>query len=133
LKGFCKEHNWVYSSGKRVKGNYVEYLNRTKISINLCRFDTMRTHRVFDSMACGCCLVTSPIAFIAGEEREENKHYLVFRNYDLLAKHLMWLMEGNWKGIAEAGKALVDTYHTWDVRAKELYTTLVKEFPWLGS
>ena len=133
LKDFCKDMGWTYSSGKRVKGNYATSLAQTKIAINLARYETMRTHRVFDAMACGCCLVTSPIVDVPGEKREAGKDYVVFTGYDDLAQKLEWLMAGNWNGIAKSGKALVDTYHTWDIRAKELHKTLLEVFPWLES
>lgn len=129
----CRERGWSYASGIRVGHEYPKALAAAKIVINLERTPTTRAHRVFDALACRSCLLTSPEPEVSGEHRVAGEHYLEFKDTaeipDILAR---LLNTGEWRDYADAGYELVMRRHTWAVRAKELYRTLLEVFPWLG-
>lgn len=130
LQGFCEEHDYVYNGGKRLgevdgRPTYATYLNRSKVAMNLSVYPACRTHRVFDAMACGAALVTSPLPDVSEEVRTVGWHYLEFGDHDHLASLLDGLLQGGgWKDLGRSGQELVSAEHTWAVRASQLRETL---------
>ena len=132
LADFCASRGYRYDAGTKIGEEYARAFNRTKISVNLSRTADNRPHRIFDAMACKTCVLTSCLPSVSGEYRTEGVHYWEYRDIEELFVAIDNLLDsGWWYDIAEAGYDLIQEYHTWTVRAKELRQTLAEVFPWL--
>ena len=135
LDGFCKQRGYVYAGGKRSGEEYPRGFNRAKVSVNLCQTPTNRPHRVFDSMACRTCLLTSKLPYVSGEEDvREGVHYADFTDTEDCGRRIVALLElGAWQGMADAAHELVMRRYTWTALAGRLRQTLLDEFPQLAK
>jgi hypothetical protein len=114
-------------------GEYADALGRAKIVVHLPTHPQCRTHRVFDALAAGCCLLTAPLPCISGDGFIPGQHYHEWHDWTELATlidHL--LVTGGWQDIAAAGRAFVLRHHTWQTRAAELAAIMRKEFKCLN-
>lgn len=134
LNDFCKIQGLECAIERKFPvEEYAKAFNRSKITINLAKKHD-RNYRVFESLACGACLVTNDILSVSGEDRKAGEHYLVYRNYAELEEILKDLLEtGYWRDISKAGHELVMNNHLWRHRASELYIKLLDTFPELGK
>ncbi len=133
LYEFCQARGYRYACGVMVGHDYPRALSRAKIVVNLERNATTRAHRVFDALACGTCLLTSPEPEVSGEVREAGVHYLEWQGYeDLGAKIDRLLSTGAWQAYARQGYRLVQGYHTWGRRAQEMRAIINEALPWVG-
>lgn len=106
---------------------YIQRICDAKIVIHTPTHKQCRTHRVFDALAAGCCLLTAPLPSIDGDGFIPGKHYLVWHNYAELQMLIDDMMRGDaWRAVAEAGRAFVLEHHTWATRARRLIEILEK-------
>jgi spore maturation protein CgeB len=105
---------------------YAAALGRAKIVIHLGTHPQCRSHRVFDALAAGACLLTSPLPDY-GDGFEAGRHYLEWRNFGQLARLIEDRLGDGWQEIAEQGRALVMERHTWRTRAREFVDIVERE------
>lgn len=135
LDGFAKEHpEYVMRRSSQLDmPQYIEVVRQSKLVIHLPTEPQCRTHRVFDVLASGGCLLTAPWATISGDDFEPGTHYVEWRDYDELGAQIVHLLEtGEWQQIARQGREHVLSHHTWAHRARELRTILGEVFSWLN-
>ncbi len=134
LRGVCGRRGWDYDFGTYPGEAYAEKIARTRVVVHLERTPTTRAHRVFDVMASGTALLTSPLPAVSGEEREAGRHYWEWRDRGELEERLGLLLQtGEWEEVAAAGAELAHRAHVWDVRARQLRATLEEVWPGIGQ
>ena len=80
---------------------------------------------MFDTMACRSCLVSSPAPVVHFEPRKPGRDYVQYKSLDDLELVLDELLGADrWQEIAEYGYDLVQRWHTWAVRARQLRAIL---------
>ncbi len=125
LADFSRRHGYSLTVGSGLPvGEYAARLGGAKVVIHLATHPNCRSHRVFDALACGACLLTSPLPRIDGDGFIPGLHYLEWRDYGELGRLLHERLEGGWQEIADAGYNFVMREHTWQKRAKQLYPIL---------
>lgn len=128
LHKICKRQGFSFACGRYNYQEYAEMMSRSRIVINTNRVPVLRTHRVFDTMACRSCLLGEPMHDVPGEGCEAGTHYEIFDG-DLEDKLVNLLSTGRWEPIANAGYDLVRQRHIWSIRARELreilYSTIL--------
>lgn len=153
LRGFCNRKGYTYHStkGKSVGMEYAELLARTKVVIHMNRTPQTRPPRIFDVAASGACLLSNPMPRVSGEGWTINEHYYEFKRpfsaeyaefepneipvytdedcFDLRVGLEVLLGKGLWEMYAQQAKQYVLSCHTWEHRAKQLYTILLDVFP----
>lgn len=121
---WCNEHGYSFVNGRRVE-DYPLVLAQSKININLSRNPSVRSHRVFDVMACNSMLITSTLPKIDYEYKVKHKDYEEFSSFEglteLIDTHLKFEI---WKDKANSGFELVKNNHTWENRANLLVNIL---------
>lgn len=129
LDGVCKDGGYRYVSGTSPLPEYAEEMRRSKVVVNWPRTPINRPHRIFDAMASGACVITGVLPPVIEDMRRVDVHYLEYENKEELPGLLhLALKVGRWKEYAEAGKDLVDKYHTWSIRARQLREIVKREF-----
>lgn len=135
LHDLSQKHNWSYRSGILEIHHYAESFRTSKIVVNQSRTPINRPHRIFDAMACGAMVLTSPLP-------EANKDGLLYElNYETYFDDLdlELKLNGNlsqknlndryyYSVIADNGYKMVMQNHTWAIRAKQLREIINKEF-----
>lgn len=113
--------------------DYAAALGRAKIVVHLSTHPPCRSHRVFDALAAGACLLTSPLPD-TGDGFRPGTHYLEWHDFAELT-HLIddLLTTGAWQMTAEQGRAFVLERHTWRIRATELNAIMRREYRCLSS
>lgn len=125
----CANGGWRYVSGTTGLEPYALDMGFSKVVINWPRTVINRPHRIFDAMACKCCILTGPIPYVIGDNLSKGEHYVEFRNKEELPIFLEGLLWGDgWRSYAEAGYDLVMREHTWKIRAEQLRKIIRKEF-----
>ena len=134
LREFMAERPYVFTMGGGLEmETYIRSIRNAKVVIHTPTALQCRTHRIFDTLASGGCLLSSVLPTISGDGFEPGKHYVQWRDRDMLGRQIIDLLEtGNWKHIAKQGKEFVLGHHTWAHRAAELHTILGEAFPWLN-
>lgn len=125
------KHNWVYRSGVLSIEDYAESFRTAKIVVNQSRTPTNRPHRIFDAMACGAMVLTSPLPYIKDDKLDSFKDFADFEIDKELEDMLSHFLDGNNKGleaISNFGYHTVMQNHTWSIRAKQLREIINKEF-----
>ncbi len=134
LADHCQQRGWRLEVATFAGPAYAAAFGRTKLAVQLERTATTRAHRVFDALAAGCCLLTTPEPAVSGEERQAGRHYREWLDLPGLGEQIDWLLvSGEWQTVARAGYELVHRAHTWSVRARQLRQTLAEVFPWLSD
>jgi hypothetical protein len=107
--------------------DYAAALGRDKVVVHLGTHPQCRSHRVFDALAAGCCLLTSPLPD-AGDGFRPGTHYLEWRDFAELTRLIDDLLAtGAWQLTAEQGRAFVLAHHTWRTRAQEFIDIVTQE------
>jgi hypothetical protein len=75
LRGFCADRGYSYASGRPPLDEYIALLNRARVVVNTNRSPRTRSARIFETMACGACLVSEPIPPVEGEAFVDGTHY----------------------------------------------------------
>ncbi len=132
LEAWGRERGYTVARGKRAGLEYARAFARAKIVVDSARNSETRDHRLFDAMACGCCVLSSPVPEVSGEVRDR-RHYEVWQSRDELAGLIEAVFEfGTWRITGKKAAALIREHHTWAVRARELRAIVGEVFPWLG-
>lgn len=153
LTDFCKRKGYTYhtTGGVNVGVEYAELLARTKVVVHMNRTPNTRPPRIFDVSASGACLLSNPMPRVSGEYWERafqysgfdspvSLEYCEFEPSDIpnysdddcenLIDRLERLIElDEWEGYSLYAHQYVLACHTWQQRAKELYTILLELFP----
>jgi hypothetical protein len=122
LADFCKARGYSYASGWLPVREYAESMGRARVVVHYDHRPQCRSHRVFDALACGACLVTSPLPEIDGDGFKLSEHYLEWHNQDELGRLIDWSLKN--RETAMRGYHKVLTCHTWATRAKQLWAIL---------
>lgn len=135
LHDLSVKHNWNYRSGVLPLDQYAESFRTSKIVVNQSRTLTNRPHRIFDAMACGACVVTSPLPELESDQLMKHFDYVEFDSDDILEKQIYINLNGKgvddssyYDTIANNGYNTVMQNHTWSIRAKQLREIINKEF-----
>ncbi len=122
----CARFGWTYSSGVFPVADYAAALGAARVVVHLGTHPQCRSHRVFDALAAGACLLTSPLPD-CGDGLVPGVHYQVWQTFeDLLAQIAALLKNGAWNETARAGRSEVLARHTWRTRAAE-FVRIVRE------
>jgi glycosyltransferase involved in cell wall biosynthesis len=128
LSTYCKKRGLVYRSGVMHPVEYARAMARSKIVVNWPRALGNRSHRVFDAMACGACLVTGTLPDVDGDERVKGRDYAEVSKIKEIPDAIDDLLGSDeWIEIAARGKKLVAKYHTWAIRARQLRQIIDEE------
>ena len=129
LGSIAGKNHYTYRSGGVGLSEYAINMGQSKIVVNWPRTTRNLPHRVFDTMACGACLVTAPIPHVIGDNIERGKDYVGFDDPKDLEYIIPDLLRNNlWSAPAKLGHEKVMKKHTWAVRAKQLRELVAKEF-----
>lgn len=121
LAVFCRQRGYRFEWGTRGWDDYARDMASCKVVLNLNRNPSVRGHRIFDAMACGACLVTSPVPDVPWEPRKAGRDYVEFADFGDLAVKLDSLLQGGlWREVAANGERLIKRWHTWAIRAQQL-------------
>ena len=128
LDRITKDAGYSFRSGALGLQEYAANMGKSKVVVNWPRTPINRPHRVFDAMACGACLLTGELPQIPEDRLIEGWHYVEFEDGEELPLAFRILLDRQgWQKIAENGLRLVQQYHTWRVRARELREMLSKD------
>ena len=119
LHKICERRGFSFACGRYNYQEYAEMISRSRVVINTNRVPILRTHRVFDVMASGSCLLGEPMHDVSGEGCKAGTNYEIFDG-DLEDKLVDLLSAERWKPIAMAAHDLVRQRHTWEIRSREL-------------
>lgn len=126
LHDMTRAHGLSYVSGAIGLEHYAHNLNRAKVVVNVPRNPSNRPHRVFDALASGAALITTPLPDVSGECRKPGLHYLE-ADADTIPELARILVENmTWQLPATMGYEWVQQ-HTWRARARELRRMLNEE------
>lgn len=129
LHDLSVKHNWNYRSGVLSLDQYAESFRTAKIVVNQSRTPQNRPHRIFDAMACGAMVLTSPLPFIESDDLHNMINYLEFDNDSRLESYIDTNLYSGWYDkFANNGYNTVMQNHTWSIRAKQLREIINKEF-----
>jgi hypothetical protein len=147
----CGRHGWSFLTGTYV--NYWDYaaaIGSARVVVHKAHVEKARSWRVFDVMASGGCLLSSPLPRVEGDGIEEGVHYAVYQDGEGMEEQLKKLLgkerlnvgrlEGSnvagceglfdrrgWARMAAAGYRHVLEKHTWTARARELREIIHEE------
>jgi hypothetical protein len=128
LGRWCELMGYAYSGGQLGGEDYARAFNAARISANWPRWTNNRSHRTFDVMACRSCLLTGPLPDVSDEERVAGRDYVeVATQEDFYLQVTDLLKSGRWQVVADNGYKLVQEYHTWAIRARQLRQILREE------
>ena len=126
LHDMTRMHGLSYVSGAIGLDAYAHNLNRAKVVVNVPRNPSNRPHRVFDALASGAALITTPLPDVSGECRKPGLHYLE-ADANAIPELARILVENmTWQLPATMGYEWVQQ-HTWRARARELRQLLSQE------
>lgn len=130
LDELATKHNWVYRSGVLPLEQYAESFRTAKIVVNQSRTPNNRPHRIFDAMACGAMVMTSPLPFKKSDKIVDFDTHVEFGNDKALESHLEFFLNNKEQLdlMANDGYSSVIQNHTWSIRAKQLREIINKEF-----
>lgn len=130
LDTLAKKHNWSYKSGVMDIQLYANSYKTAKIAINQTRTPSNRPHRIFDAMACGALVLTSPLPKIKEDGLENGLNYIEFSDDEQLETLIEQSLNNpeELSDVANRGYDLVMNKHTWAVRSKELRSILDAHF-----
>lgn len=128
LSQYCQDNGLTFVSGVLHPTDYARTMARSKIVVNWPRHPSNRPHRVFDAMACGACLVSGPLPYVPGDERLAGRDYFEVGEVTEIVDAISNLFElGDYVAMAQRGKSMVMSNHTWAIRAKQLRKILESE------
>lgn len=135
LHDLSQKHHWSYRSGILEIHHYAESFRTSKIVVNQTRTPANRPHRIFDAMACGAMVLSSPLPNANQDGLFYGLDYeTYFDDLDLELKLSGNLIQKNlndkyyYSVIANNGYNKVVQNHIWSIRAKQLREIINKEF-----
>ncbi len=106
--------------GGRAIAQYAQLIGQARVVIHKATHPQCRSHRFFDALASGACLLSDVRASVPEDGFEAGKHYLLYGDTkDLIEKTEHLLASGEWLRYAERGREYVLAHHTWAHRAAE--------------
>jgi hypothetical protein len=131
---FCNQHGLNLNLGLKYQIEYAHAMANSKIVINLNRNSATRGHRVFDAMGSRSCLFTDKLPVVSGELHLPDIHYVEYNSFEELGRKILKQLSSNkWQLIAGISYEYVKQYHTWSVRAGQLYKVLKSRLIVSGS
>lgn len=117
--------------------DYAEALGQAKVVVCASRVPSNRPHRVFDALASGAHLLSTPLPLSAAwDGLATGIHYSSWHDQGTLECALDAAFDPLLSLVAQrrrtSGLGVVTRRHTWAVRARELRTLLAEQFPWLA-
>lgn len=130
LHDLSVKHNWNYRSGVLPLDQYAESFRTSKIVVNQSRTPLNRPHRIFDAMACGAMVLTSPLPRLEADKFQYEMPYEEFHDDIELEEKLCYMLENSdiSRIIANKDYNIIIQNHTWSIRAKQLREIINKEF-----
>jgi spore maturation protein CgeB len=115
----------IWATWGLVYEEYERAYNRVKISLIKSVAGDI-SHRVFETMAMGCCVLMDRAADMDRLGFIPWRHYVPYADAEEAVKNANYLLEtGGWKTIAKAGQEAAKP-HTWEERARFVLETLKK-------
>lgn len=134
LAAFCEKHGYSYDNHHYGGEDYARAFAREKITVQSNRNAWTRAHRTFDALGCQTCLLTETLPQVSDEFRTAGVHYLEWRTWPELYDQIESLLDsGLWETVADRGYHMVQKYHTWPIRAKQLHQRMSKWLGWTES
>jgi hypothetical protein len=123
IKQHCAmmQHSLTMGGGKTID-QYANLIGSARIVVHKATHEQCRSHRFFDALASGSCLLTERVWTVNEDQFHPGSHYAEWSDPDHLQKQITDLLQsGQWSQIAEAGRAHVIRLHTWRTRAEQLH------------
>jgi len=106
---------------------YAVKVGEAKILIHLATHPQCRSHRFFDALASGCCLLSNHVKPVREDGFQIRRHFMEWATLGELATQIEHLLRtGLWETIAQEGRQFVLENHTWKHRASE-FISIVEE------
>lgn len=130
LHDLSTKHNWSYKSGVLPLDQYATSMRHAKIVVNQSRTPNNRPHRIFDAMACGAMVLTSPLPRLEADKFQYEMPYEEFHDDNELEEKLCYMLENDdiRQMIADKDYNIIMQNHTWAIRARQLREIINKEF-----
>jgi glycosyltransferase involved in cell wall biosynthesis len=122
LVAYCRAQGYAFTTGGGLTiDQYANRLNSARIVVHKSTHEQCRSHRFFDALASGACLLTDRVWAVPEDGLIAGKHFIEWFNpVDMHEKITDLLATGSWNQIAQAGHGFVMARHTWRTRAAEL-------------
>ena len=122
IRNHCRMMGYSLSEGGNHSiDRYTNLIGSARIVVHKSTREQCRSHRFFDALASGSCLLTDRVWAVQEDKFKPGKHFAEWEDADHLLKEITRLLEsGQWEVIANAGRAHVLTHHTWRTRAEQL-------------
>lgn len=130
LAAFCREREYSLTMGGGMTiDQYAARLAAARICVHKATWPQCRSHRFFDALAAGCCLLTDPVQPVAEDGFIPGRHFMEWDGLADLTRQVALLLDsGQWNVIAQAGQGWVLRHHTWRTRASELMTIIERTY-----
>jgi len=100
---------------------YANFIGSAQIVVHKSTREQCRSHRFFDALASGACLLTDRVWAVQEDRFLPGTHFVEWTNVNHLQSRITELLEsGQWEVIANAGREHVLRFHTWRTRAEQL-------------
>jgi len=122
LRGWTQNNSqWrVTMGGNMTIAQYAVRIGQARIVVHKRTHEQCRSHRFFDALAAGCCLLTDRGWSVNEDGFRPGHHFLEWNDYRDLTEMIERLLETNeWTKYANVGQAFVLSRHTWAHRAAE--------------
>jgi len=122
IRQHCRMMGYSLSDGGgNTIDRYANLIGSARIVVHMGTREQCRSHRFFDALASGSCLLTDPVWSVQEDRFVPWKHFVEWTNVNHLQSRITELLEsGQWEVIANAGREHVLRYHTWRTRAAQL-------------
>lgn len=122
LAAYCRAqgHSLTTGGGMTID-QYANRLGAARVVIHKSTFEQCRSHRFFDALASGACLLTDRVWSVSEDGFVPGKHFVEWETPAGMHAAITELLEsGRWYQVAQAGYGFVMARHTWARRAAEL-------------
>jgi hypothetical protein len=123
LLAWLRDHPTINATfgGNFTIAQYVARLGAARIVVHKRTHEQCRSHRYFDALAAGCCLLADRGWSVNEDGFRPGVHYLEWDTPTELVGQIEQLLDtGEWLRYANMGQAFVLSHHTWARRAAEL-------------
>jgi len=125
LQALCQDRGYALTLGGKL--TIYQLANRygaARIVVHKSTFEQCRSHRFFDALAAGSCLLTDRVWAVPEDGFISGRHFVEWKTPAGLLQTITDLLEsGRWYAVAQAGQAWVLAHHTWRTRAAEFVRT----------
>lgn len=126
LRAYCLDagHSLTMGGGLTIDQLANRY-GAARVVVHKSTFPQCRSHRFFDALASGACLITDRVWTVSEDRFLPGTHFVEWSSEDDLQAQITALLEtGMWARYAEAGYNHVLGFHTWATRARELVSII---------